>query len=239
VYKNGRMGGIMALKILCDFDGTITKGDTAEAIFSRFAAPVWRDIEARWEAGEMGSAECMRRQIELLDASLPELDQALDALEIDPSFTAFNEFCKAMGIELVILSDGVDYFIRRILQRAGLERLHVRANGLVRLDERRFTLTHPHRVMDCASGAGTCKCALAAAQRGHLTTIFIGDGRSDFCVAHEADIVFAKNRLLRYTREQGIAAISYTTFSDVQATLDTVVTTRQQHHRLIRAGLNI
>jgi len=229
----------MAFKVLCDFDGTITKRDTADAIFSRFAAPEWRDIETRWEAGEIGSAECMRRQIELLDASLPELDKALDALEIDPSFAAFAGFCEAAEIELVIVSDGVEYFIDRILRQAGLKRLPVRANRLVRLGERSYSLTHPYRVMDCAPGAGTCKCMIAAAEGGHWTTVFIGDGRSDFCVARKADIVFAKNRLLRYAREQGIAAVPYKAFSDVQAALGAGLTNRRQQHALIGADFTL
>jgi hypothetical protein len=48
-----------------------------------------------WEAGEIGSAECMRRQLELVDASLPELDALLNEATIDPIFSEFVEFCAA------------------------------------------------------------------------------------------------------------------------------------------------
>jgi 2,3-diketo-5-methylthio-1-phosphopentane phosphatase len=213
----------MQLKVLCDFDGTITKVDTADAIFTRFAKPEWHAIESLWEAGEIGSAECMRRQMELVDASLSELDEALDEIEIDPTFPAFNSFCADHGIELLVVSDGVDYFIRRILQRAGLHGLPIRANRLIQRGKRRFSLGHPHRVTDCASGAGTCKCARAAAESFPYRTVLIGDGRSDFCVSHETDIVFAKKSLLRYTKEQGIAAFEYVTFADVQAAFETLL----------------
>jgi 2-hydroxy-3-keto-5-methylthiopentenyl-1-phosphate phosphatase len=229
----------MALKVLCDFDGTITKVDTADTIFSRFAAPAWHDIERLWEAGEIGSAECMRRQTELLDVTLAELDEALDELEIDPTFPAFNAFCQAEGIELIVVSDGIDYFIRRILQRAGLPRLPVRANRLIQRGQRRFSLGHPHKVHDCASGAGTCKCAPAAAERGSHRTVLIGDGRSDFCVAHEADVVFAKKSLLRYTHEQDITAFEYNTFADVQAAFETLLPVGQSHAAFMDAGLRV
>jgi 2-hydroxy-3-keto-5-methylthiopentenyl-1-phosphate phosphatase len=212
----------MPLKVVCDFDGTVTKEDTVDAIFARFAAPSWRDVEAQWEAGEIGSAECMRRQMELVDASLPELDAALDEMEIDEDFAAFHALCAGRGVEVAIVSDGVDYFIRRILARAGLPHIPVAANRLIQTGERRFTLAHPHKVQDCASGAGTCKCAIAARGPGERA-ILIGDGRSDFCVAHEADIVFAKKSLLRYTREQGIAAIEYAAFAEVQAAVEALL----------------
>src|SRR5262249_32097207 len=121
----------MSLRVLCDFDGTISVADTTDAIFDRFA-PAWRIIEALWEAGEIGSAECMRRQIELMDVSAEELDEALDGLEIDPTFPAFVRFCDTAKIELSVVSDGVDYFIRRILRNADLAHLAVRANRLIR-----------------------------------------------------------------------------------------------------------
>jgi 2,3-diketo-5-methylthio-1-phosphopentane phosphatase len=226
----------MLLKVVCDFDGTITKADTADAIFARFAEPSWRDVEAQWEAGEIGSAECMRRQMEFVDASLSELDAALDELEIDPGFPAFNAWCAARGVALTIVSDGVDYFIRRILERAGLTRIPVAANRLVQTGERRFSLAHPHKVQDCASGAGTCKCALAARGPGERT-VLIGDGRSDFCVAHEADIVFAKKSLVRYTRDQGIAAIEYATFADVQAAFEAFLSSPEPNLPILDAGL--
>jgi 2-hydroxy-3-keto-5-methylthiopentenyl-1-phosphate phosphatase len=226
----------MLFRVLCDFDGTVTTVDTADTIFERFAAPEWREIEGLWEAGEIGSAECMRRQMELIDASLAELDEALDGLEIDPTFPAFHAFCQARGIELVVVSDGVDYFIRRILQRSGLSKLSICANRFIQRGQRRFSLGHPHRVQDCASGAGTCKCARAAEGSASCRTILIGDGRSDFCVAHEADIVFAKKSLLRYVRERNIPAFEYTSFADVEAALNAILPVGRRD-TIVTAGL--
>ncbi|MGO9545404.1 MAG: MtnX-like HAD-IB family phosphatase [Rhodomicrobium sp.] len=226
----------MAFKILCDFDGTISTADTTDAIFDRYA-PDWRNIEALWEAGEIGSAECMRRQIEIMDASLPELDEALDELEIDPTFPAFTQFCKAAGIELIVVSDGIDYFIRRILLRADLGRLPVRANRLVQLGQRRFSLSHPHQVAGCASNAGTCKCNRAADEFSGYRTVLIGDGRSDFCVSHKADVVFAKKSLLAYTQAKGIEATGFSDFSEVRAVLERLLHARRQRTVFTSAGL--
>jgi 2,3-diketo-5-methylthio-1-phosphopentane phosphatase len=226
----------MSLKVLCDFDGTISAADTADAIFDRFA-PSWRTIEALWEAGDIGSAECMRRQVELMDASAAELDEELDRLEIDPTFPAFVRFCDAAKIELSVISDGVDYFIRRILKNAGLAHLPVRANRLIWRGPRRYSLDHPHQKQDCAAGAGTCKCAHTRAGCAPGYTILIGDGRSDFCVSHKASAVFAKKSLLRYTAGHGIAAFEYSTFADVQAVLEGLLRSRQPSRHSASAGL--
>ncbi len=207
------------MKVLCDFDGTVSVGDAADTIFDRFA-PSWLEFELACEAGKIGPAECMRRQVELMDVSLCELDRALEQIEIDPAFPGFVEFCETSGIGLTIASDGVDYFIERILRKSRLHHLPVRANRLIQLSERRYTLSHPHKVRNCASDAGTCKCAFAGKDPARHRTVLIGDGRSDFCVSQKADFVFAKKSLLRYTLERGIFAFEYSTFADVQAVLE-------------------
>jgi 2-hydroxy-3-keto-5-methylthiopentenyl-1-phosphate phosphatase len=215
----------MLLKVLCDFDGTVSVGDAVDTIFDRFA-PSWLEFELLCETGEIGPAECMRRQVELMDASLDELDRALEQVEIDPAFPAFAEFCATAGISLTIVSDGVDYFIERILRKSGLHHLPVRANRLLQLAERKYTLRHPHKVRGCASDAGTCKCAHAENESGRRRTVLIGDGRSDFCVSMKADIVFAKTSLLRYTLERGISAFEYSTFADVQEVFERLCRSR-------------
>jgi hypothetical protein len=115
--------------------------------------------------------------------------------------------------------------------------LPVRANHLVRRGPRRYSLGHPYRAPDCVTGAGTCKCAQAEAGCASRYTILIGDGRSDFCVSHKADAVFAKKSLLCYTAGHGIAAFEYASFADVQAVLECLLRSRQQSRSSANAGL--
>ncbi len=224
----------MALRVICDFDGTITVGDATDTILELFAAPRWKDLEALLYAGGIAAAECMSRQMALVDAALHELDDALDVIKIDPAFPVFCEFCRSKGIRLTVVSDGIAYFIRRILRREGLSHLPVRANRLIRQGERRFSVRHPHQTQGCASGAGTCKCTFASAE--FHRTVLIGDGRSDFCIAHKADVVFAKKRLLGYTKEKGIPAFEYSTFEDVQAVFEGFLLPNQVSAAVARTG---
>jgi len=208
---------MMSMRIFCDFDGTISLKDTADEIFSRFAEPEWEIIEAEWQSGQIGSAECMQRQIALIDASLPELDDALDSLEIDAAFPAFARFCKAIGATLTVISDGVDYFIHRILQRHRLDHLPIIANRLIVAGERNYSLGCPYTSIACTARAGVCKCRLINLHNG--TRIFIGDGRSDFCAAGAADLLFAKSTLAAHCGQHSIPFIPYQDFADVQSVL--------------------
>ncbi len=208
------------MRIFCDFDGTVARADTADLIFARLAPPEWRAIEAEWEAGTIGAAECMRRQVELLRAPDRLLNDVLDGVEIDPGFGAFVAWCEARRIPLTIVSDGVDYFIRRVLVRHGLEHLPVVANVLAGDERAGRRLEQTSRNDECRARAGVCKCALLRMQNGGLAlTVYVGDGRSDFCVAAQADLLFAKDELARFASRSGIEYQPFANFADVQRAL--------------------
>src|SRR6478672_8492333 len=113
------------VRVYCDFDGTVSVQDATDVLLSRLADPEWQEVERLWQDGVIGSGECMRRQISLIRATPEQLDRVLDEVEIDPFFASFVDFCTAHCIPVTIVSDGVDYFIKRILGRRGLDRLPV------------------------------------------------------------------------------------------------------------------
>lgn len=204
------------MQVFCDFDGTISKEDVTDLVLGRFARPQWHEIEDQWTRGKITSAQCMQRQVRLIEATRDELDAFLDTVEIDGDFVAFKEFCDKKGHALTVVSDGVEYFIRRVLGRHGLSNIPVIANRLVRASGTGgsgFDLELPFTSGACAAGSGVCKCAVVSPSGDH---IYIGDGRSDFCVSNEAMVVFAKAKLADYCRSHRIAFFPYDSFADVQ-----------------------
>lgn len=215
------------MQVFCDFDGTISVVDTTDRVLSALAAPTWEALEADWVAGRIDAAACMRGQVALIGGGDADLDAVLDAVEIDPGFPAFAAWCADHAIPLTIVSDGVDYFIRRILARHGLQDLPIVSNKLAGQAGAR-ALEQPHRRVGCAAGAGVCKCDVAAARPAqHETMVYIGDGRSDFCVSHRADILFAKDALAAYAASRGEAHHLYETFHDITAALKPLVEARR------------
>ncbi len=205
------------MHVYCDFDGTISSIDTVDAILGQFAQPEWELIEEEWKRGEIGSGECMRQQIALIDASKQQLDDALEAMTIDPHFLAFVRFCESSAVPITVISDGVDYFITRILQRYGLAHLPVIANHLVAQPHNRFQLVSNYANPACSFAAGVCKCKQLRQCAG--MTVFVGDGRSDFCAATSADMLFAKTSLATYCDQRSIAYTPYCSFADVERSL--------------------
>lgn len=204
------------MRIICDFDGTISCCDTTDLVLDRLADCGWRALEEDWVAARISAACCMRGQVALIGGAQGELDELLDTADLDPGFSAFVDWCDAQGLPVSIASDGVDYFIGRILRRHGLERLHVVANRLAG-EPGAWRLEQPWARTGCASGSGVCKCEVAGPPTDML--VYVGDGRSDFCVSARADILFAKGALADYATARGQAFHPYETFHDVTATL--------------------
>ena len=64
--------------VFLDFDGTISRCDVVDAILEAYADPGWLQIEATWQAGGIGSRECLRAQMSLVRATRASLDRLLD-----------------------------------------------------------------------------------------------------------------------------------------------------------------
>ena len=211
---------------VCDFDGTISTQDVTDLLLERFADPVWQAIEADWKNNIIDSRECLSRQVDLVSASLPEIEELADTVKIDPYFKDFVAFCRQLNIRVVVVSDGLDLLIKRVLSNHGLSDLPVFANSLTRVDERSYRLEMPYSAAGCHAGSAVCKCAvmrqLVPADSNNYF-FFVGDGQSDYCAAkRQADAVAAKSSLLEYLKNSGRTYVSYETFKEVREFLNQI-----------------
>jgi 2-hydroxy-3-keto-5-methylthiopentenyl-1-phosphate phosphatase len=207
--------------VFCDFDGTITTRDATDFVLERLAAPEWLEIEAMWQRGLIGSAECMRAQVALITAPQRELNETLDEVQVDEGFPVFVAACREAGVPITIISDGVDHFIRYILTRYGLTDIPVIANRLTITPENGYQLDSPWSARACRSAAGVCKCTVVGIEKAQR--IFVGDGRSDFCVSDKPEFVFAKGTLAAHCKKHGTEYIPYHNFNDVTTGLQHIL----------------
>jgi 2,3-diketo-5-methylthio-1-phosphopentane phosphatase len=203
--------------VFCDFDGTVSVRDATDVLLEAYALPQWRLIEKSWRAGNIGSMECMRRQVALLRCSRKELDDLVDQVAIDPGFADFVLTCREAAVPVVVLSDGLDYVIGRVLRNNGLSEIPFYANRLEMHADGSYSLAFPQAQAGCIAASGTCKCALMRAlHRPGAASVLVGDGASDFCAAREAaDFVFAKDSLLEHCRRFALPHGAYEDFRDV------------------------
>ena len=197
---------------ILDFDGTIAPADTVDALLERFAAPEWHVVEERWVSGAINSQQCMAEQIALVNGERDDLEGFLKSVVIDPSFVDFVRYVQPFA-DVAVVSDGLDFPIRHALRHLDIP---IYANGM-RFRGDGLEIAFPYADAACSVGSGVCKCAVARAVdagRG-LSTILIGDGRSDLCLARSADYVFAKGALRKFCEGESIIHSPFDTFGDV------------------------
>jgi 2,3-diketo-5-methylthio-1-phosphopentane phosphatase len=207
-------------QVWIDFDGTISVQDVLDEMIRRYATnDSWRVIEAQWQSGLIGSRECLSAEFSLIRISTDELHSFLEVIQVDPGFDALVRLCSEYGVPLTILSDGVETFIRRVLRRHQAHDVSVRANSISHLGDR-LELLCPHSSARCRSGAAHCKCDSAKAlSRGHRSSIYIGDGRSDLCPARSCDVVFAKGALAAALEKERRPFVPFSGLGDVHRIL--------------------
>jgi 2,3-diketo-5-methylthio-1-phosphopentane phosphatase len=200
--------------VLCDFDGTVSTTDVGNRMFARFAADGWEGVVQRWKDGEIGSRDCLAAECQLARATPEQVREFALTREIDPHFKPFERFCRDRGVEVVILSDGLDFYIDLLLEKYGLAHLPRCANHLEFRGDRLIP-GFPYFELGCLQ-CGNCKgYHVHHYQQQGRTVIYIGDGFSDRCGVREADHVFATGDLLRYCQEQGIAHHPFDDFQDI------------------------
>ncbi len=231
----------MAVKVFMDFDGTITTRDVGNEVFGRFSGGRNQGPIDSYHDGRLSAHDLFLEEAALAGAvSHDELDALIDAQEVDPGFLRFLELCRRQGWEPCILSDGLDYYIDRILGRIGAGAVPRFANHL-RLagadDGRaRLVLEFPAGNADCDRCA-CCKRNIMLGRTGDDDLIvYVGEGYSDRCPARYADLVFAKRSLQTYCRNENISYLPYATFADVRARLESLLT-RGALHKRRRAAL--
>jgi 2-hydroxy-3-keto-5-methylthiopentenyl-1-phosphate phosphatase len=208
----------MGFMVFVDFDGTITRQDTCDAMLDCYGNQEWREIDRKWAEGKIGTLEAARAIFQHIRIREEEVRAFARTIGIDTSFIPFIAFCRTMKWPVTILSDGYDIFITTILEQHGLSHIPYFSNQMVfngdRLDIR-CPYYHPDYPWQGVAKARIMKDAV----KDDRKAVYIGDGLSDIYAAEAADILFAKGALEGYCRKTALSFYPFDTFKDVERTL--------------------
>jgi len=206
----------MKTLILCDFDGTVTTRDMGYELLNRFSSGDWESIDREFCEGKIGSKEAYSRIENLFLGSEQEiLDFVRTHSDIDSTFPEFYRSCKKSGMDVKIVSDGFDFYIRPILDLHGLSEIPFYSNVTTFGPGRHKVFSYPHWHEGCGR-CGTCKKRLVQTHRPQYETIlYVGNGLSDRCGAKEADFVFAKDSLYAYCIDEDMPCHFFHSFQEI------------------------
>jgi 2,3-diketo-5-methylthio-1-phosphopentane phosphatase len=204
-------------KVFVDFDGTITRQDVGEQMFLKFGdADEARQIAERWIKNEITSIDTSHllcRTVRNFNHDL--FNDFLSAIEIDDSFFDFVNFCEDNNIEIFVLSDGLDYYIDKLLTRENLNHLTVYSNRLTFDNNGNLIPLFPYTDEECNLCANCKRNHIINHSADDDITFYIGDGYSDTCPAQHVDFIYAKKSLLKYCEANRISYFPFDNFDDV------------------------
>ncbi|MBA4396073.1 MAG: phosphatase [Syntrophus sp. (in: bacteria)] len=190
------MTSVAKTLILCDFDGTASPVDVGNRLLNRFTGEGWEEIDRDYCTGKIGSRAAYERIAPLFRGARAEMiEYALAIATLDGDFAGFYRSCRQNGIDVKIVSDGLDFYIEALLASHGLADVEYHANCAVFDGHDRVSFEFPGASEDCGR-CGNCKRAILNRCRpAYGRIIYIGDSHSDICPAQDADLVFAKTVL--------------------------------------------
>jgi len=220
-------------KIFIDFDGTITKQDVGENMFLKFGDKLKAyQIIDRWINKEITSTESWQQLCDsIIDFDENAFDQFINQIEIDEYFIDFYQFCQNNQMDVFVLSDGLDYYIKKFFNKYSLSNINFFSNIFTLNSSNKIIPQFNYRDEDCKFCANCKRNHIIDNSSDDDFTIYIGDGYSDTCPAQFVDYLFAKNSLLKFCEKNRISYFPFKNFSDIKNIVSELITKKRLKKR--------
>lgn len=215
------------LKIFCDFDGTITRNDVWVTALGRFIKDKkeFSNLCKLFENNLITGRQCIKKELDLVeDFNFEDFNSFIENEKPDNYFFEFKNYCDENNYEIILLSEGLDYYIEYFLKKEKLE-LKYFSNKLIAEKSKeikgkiyyKLSCEFPYSDEHC-NWCGMSKRNIIINNTDDFSnqvSVFIGDGVSDFCASNYADIVFAKKSLASFCWKNNITYFDFKNFNDV------------------------
>ena len=173
--------------LLSDFDGTVIDVDTGAYVLTKFANGDWQRLERQFTRGKISFEECLRDQFGMITESKDEILKKVESVvSIRPYFSQVVNYCQNEGIEFKLVSGGLDFCIKHILDLNKLNVDIICPKTTFTLDG--FKLEFP-KVSDPTSFSFKDD-TVRSYQRKNYSVLYVGDGYADYYALKEANLRF-------------------------------------------------
>jgi 2-hydroxy-3-keto-5-methylthiopentenyl-1-phosphate phosphatase len=209
----------MKILVQCDFDGTITEEDISFFLLDAFAQGDWRRLLRDYQEHRISVGEFNTKAFAMVKADKHTLLEALRGnVKVRAGFHELVNYCLEKGFRLVIVSNGLDFYIRAVLKDLGLRNIEVyAAQASFHPAGMKVQYVGPDgKILKDGFKEAYIKSFLKLGYR----VIYMGNGDSDVAPAKYVHHVFATGDLLAYCRENNLKYKPFETFIDVVRELD-------------------
>jgi 2-hydroxy-3-keto-5-methylthiopentenyl-1-phosphate phosphatase len=200
--------------IQSDFDGTITEEDVSFALLDAFAEGDWRKLFEQYRQNKMTVGDFNTRAFAMVKASRVELLRvAHEQVKLREGLRNLVNYCQDRGFRFLVVSNGLDFYIKDILEDVGLGNIEVYA---ARTEFKPEGLEVKYIGPE---GAVLKKGFKEAYTRLFLKqgyqVVCIGNGPSDYVTASLAQHVFARDGLMDVCKAKKLKCQPFEDLNDV------------------------
>ncbi|HHY92173.1 MAG TPA: MtnX-like HAD-IB family phosphatase [Firmicutes bacterium] len=201
--------------LVSDFDGTASLTDVGDAIVSTYAgSDAWREVDAAIRRGVLTTKGAYEVVYDRIQVSTAELEEFVLRFSLDPHFADAVGLFTRQGLPAVIVSDGFDFYIDRLLARSALGGLPRYSNHLEIAGTRPQVSFPYHGALACHRCANCKTFHLERLKAEGYRIVYFGDGHTDRCAARRADLVFAKGYLASFLAKHSVPFRPFHHFAD-------------------------
>jgi 2-hydroxy-3-keto-5-methylthiopentenyl-1-phosphate phosphatase len=204
------------LAIQCDFDGTVTIEDVSFILLDTYVGDLWRDYWWEYTSGKMSVGAFNRWAFSKIKAdrrTMTDLMLNNARTKIRPGFPEMVDYCREKGHRMVIVSNGLTFYIEAILERLGVDGIEVHAaeNEFDPAGMKVRYVGPDGTELD----AGFKEAYTDVLIKEGYDVIYIGDGRSDIYPSRRSRFVFATGNLLGRCQLEKLPHQPFNDFFDV------------------------
>ncbi len=205
--------------VQCDFDGTITQEEQSFLLLDTFARGDWKQLLKDYREGKISVNYFNTKAFAMVKEDRQTLiDFVRSKVKIRDGFSELLACCHRNGFRFIIVSNGLDFYIRAILREIRVENIKVFAA------QTRFTSKGIEAKYIGPNGAQLesdfKEAYVNSFRRTGRRIMYVGDGLSDIRTAKQAQHIFARSELLNYCRKANLDCTPFVDLNDVARGLE-------------------
>jgi 2-hydroxy-3-keto-5-methylthiopentenyl-1-phosphate phosphatase len=207
----------MKTAIQLDFDGTVTEEDVSFLLLDKFANGDWRKCLAEYTAGKITVGAFSKKVFGMITADEKTLtDFVLSSPKSKPRRGLWDlmDYCSRKGIKVVIVSNGLRFYIDAILNKKGIKGVEVHAAESVFSPSGMKVRYIGPNGKELDNGFKEAYTDILCRQGYQV--VYIGDGNSDIYSARKAKYVCATGVLLKRCQQEELYWYPFEDFLDVE-----------------------
>jgi 2-hydroxy-3-keto-5-methylthiopentenyl-1-phosphate phosphatase len=204
----------MAMIIQCDFDGTITEEDVSFTLLDAFAQGDWRKIFQQYRDNKISVGDFNTKAFAMVKAGREELlEVAKSKIKLRDGLHELVTYCQRRGFQLVIVSNGLDFYITSILEDVGLGDIEAHA-AQTRFYPGRLSVQYIGPDGTPLSSDFKKAYTRLFLKQGYRV-VYVGNGPSDIFPASLAHHIFARDGLLDCCKERNLQCQPFDDLNDI------------------------